>query len=518
MEQNVNEQGILAAEFSKRKYNSSRLHAILDEKRSKQVGKSRFTLGILGGFIVGIFFADKIPLGSSWAFGIIIGCIIAIILFWRDKLLLLFLFTLAVSVLGLTYYHFWDFRENQKKLNYDQQLTIDNAEIISKPEITNAQKFIIKYQNTKVLIQTAKYPEYNYGDILKISGKLEKPYPENYYFKKGIRGQIRNPDTISIVGNRGNIIVKNIYKVGDAFEESLNKILSEPYAALQAGIILGVKRNIPDSLMSEFNRTGTTHIIAVSGYNVTIIIMFLSYYLMRFSRKVSFYGSLLGIIGFVILTGAVASVLRAGILMTLVLFAKFIGRRPYYPILILFVAMIMVLFNPYILKNDISFQLSFLAFIGLVYISPKIENIKVINKFPDLVKKAFSETMGAQIGVLPILLFNFGILSLVAPIANILILPTIPASMLLGFLGGLGGIIWAEIGKLIGIFAWIFLKYIIVVTEYLSKIPLAAVTLKTSDWWWIPVYYLLIIVFFRLNFVAVSQKGNHQKDRKQEEF
>lgn len=417
---------------------------------------------------------------------------------------ILIVISILAFVLGLTYYHYWDYRENQKTLTYNSQLTTDNTQIISKPEITNTQKFIIKYQDTKILIVAPKYPAFHYGDVLKISGIIENPSEIEIYndfnygaylLKKGIRGQIRNPEKIEIVGNAGNIIVKNIYKVGDAFEESLNKILSEPYAALQAGIILGVKRNIPDSLMSEFNRTGTTHIIAVSGYNVTIIIMFLAYYLMRFSRKISFFGSLFGIIIFVILTGAVSSVLRAGILMTLVLFAKYIGRRPYYPILILLVATIMILFNPYILKNDISFQLSFLAFTGLVYISPKIENFKIINKLPDLIKKAFSETMGAQIGVLPILLFNFGILSIIAPLANILILPTISTSMLLGFLGGLGGIIHIELGKLIGIFAWIILKYIIVVTEYLSKIPLAAVTLKTTDWWWMPVYYLIVFLW-----------------------
>ncbi|OGD56851.1 hypothetical protein A2V71_01095 [Candidatus Berkelbacteria bacterium RBG_13_40_8] len=487
-------------------------------QKVNSLGKSRFTLAVLGGFLIGIFFADKIPLGFSWAIGIIIGLVISIIILWKDRLIFnLSLFSVLAFILGLTYYHYWDYRESIKILQYNQQVNIE-SQIISKPEITNTQKFVIKHQNTKILIQTGKYPEYHYGDILKISGKLEKPYPENYYFKKGIRGQIRNPDKIEVVGNRGNIIVKGIYKVGDKFEESLNQILSEPYAALQAGIILGVKRNIPDSLMSDFNRTGTTHIIAVSGYNVTIIIMFLSYFLMRFSRKISFFGSILGIVIFVILTGAVASVLRAGILLTLVLFAKFIGRRPYYPILILLVATVMILFNPYALKNDISFQLSFLAFSGLIWLSPKIEQIRFIKSFPDLIKKAFSETMGAQIGVLPILLFNFGILSIVAPLANILILPTIPASMLLGFLGGLAGIVWIEIGKLIGIIAWIILKYIIVVVEVLSKIPAAAVTLKTSDWWWIPIYYLLVMILFRLQFSLLGQPSNNQKNREQEEI
>lgn len=481
------------------------------EEKVNSIGKSRFTLAILGGFLFGIFLADKIVIGFSLEIGIFIGLIVAILLLWQDKTILLFISMLLAFSFGLLYYHFWDFKENQKQLVYNSKLSAENVQIVSKPEIESTQKFIISYQNTKILIQTGQYPKYHYGDVLNITGNLEEPYPQNYYFKKGIRGQIRNPENVEFLGNSGNIIVKEIYKIGDAFEESLNKILPEPYAALEAGIILGVKRNIPDLLMSDFNRTGTTHIIAVSGYNVTIIIMFLSYFLMRFSRKISFIGSLLGIFIFVILTGAVASVLRAGILMAFILFAKFIGRRPYHQILILLVAVIMVLFNPYILKNDISFQLSFLAFIGLIYLSPRIENIAIISKAPDLIKKAFSETMGAQIAVLPILLINFGILSIVAPLANILILPVIPFSMLLGFLSGLAGIIWIEFGRIIGIFAWLLLKYIIVLTENLSKIPLAAVVVKTSDWWWIPIYFLVV-------YLIIVTKNNRKIQKNEEEF
>jgi competence protein ComEC len=481
------------------------------------IGKSRFTLAALGGFILGIFLADKIPLGFSWEIGIIIGLAIAAIFFWQDKLILLVTISLAAFFVGLSYYHFWDFRENQKQLTYNSELRIQNAEIISKPQIANDQRFEISYEKTKVLVIVSKFPQYQYGDILKISGKLEKPYPQDYYFKHGIKGEIKNPENIVKVGGGGNVIVKEIYNIGNAFENSLTKILPEPYAAFQDGLILGTKINIPDSLMSEFNRTGTTHIVAVSGYNVTIIIMFISYLLMRFGRKISFFGSMLVIVVFVILTGAVASVLRAGILMALVIFAKFIGRRPYYPILILLVADLMLLFNPYALKNDISFQLSFLAFTGLIFVSPKIEQIKFIKDLPDTVKKAFSETMGAQIAVLPILLFNFGILSFVAPLANILILPIVPLSMFLGFVGGIGGLVWLELGRILGLVAWIPLKYMIVVEDLLSKVPGAAVTLKLSNWWWIPVYYLLVLIFFGGKFGLNEQSGD-QNYREQEEF
>ena len=489
------------------------------EKNVKhQIGLSRFAVGALTSFIIGLFIADKISLDFGWAAGISIGLVVALILFWREQYYRLGFIVIVSLILGLTYYHYWDFKEGNKILPYNQQIVIEKAEIISKPEITNNQKFLISYDKTKIQVETAKFPEYKYGDILKISGTIKNPAEiksadsefnyGNYLLKKGIRGQIQNPEKIEKVGDGGNFIVKNIYKVGDAFEESINRILPEPFAAFQAGLILGVKRNIPNSLMSDFNRTGTTHIVAVSGYNVTIIIIFLATVLMMISRKVSFWGSMLAILGFVILTGAVASVLRAGILTALILVARYISRRPYYPVLLLLVAFVMLLFNPYALKNDVSFQLSFLAFIGLLFLSTKISELKFINKLPNTLKTAFSETMGAQIMVLPILLYNFGILSIVAPLANILILPLVPAAMGVGFIAAIGGMIWVDLGRILANFSWVILKYILTIVEILSALPIAAVNLKVSDWWWIPIYFLLVFLFARKKVLNKNKQGN----------
>ena len=468
----------------------------------QEFGLSKYVIGVLASFIVGLFLADKIPLGFGWAAGIIGGLIIGLILFWREQYYRLGLLIIITLILGLSYYHFWDWKENRKQLIYSNQIEILGT-VVSKPEISNDQKLIIEYNNTKILVTTAKFPEYQYGDKLKITGTIENPAamkPDatgfnygQYLLKHGIRGLIKNPEKIEKIGTSGNIIVKLIYKAGDAFETSLNRILPEPYAAFQSGLLLGVKTNIPDSLMADFNRTSTTHIVAVSGYNVTIIIIFLAALLMRVSRRVSFWGTIVAIIIFIILTGAVASVLRAGILTALILIARYIGRRPYYPVLLLWVASAMLLFNPYALKNDVSFQLSFLAFIGLIFLSPKISELKIVNRFPGTIKTAFSETMGAQIMVLPILLFNFGILSIVAPLANILILPVVPTAMLLGFLAGVGGLIWIGIGKILADISWIVLKYIIAVVQNLSSLSFAAINIKTSDWWWIPIYFLLVI-------------------------
>ena len=303
------------------------------------------------------------------------------------------------------------------------------------------------------------------------------------------------PEKIAKVGFTGNIFYKAIYLTRDKFEETLNKTYLEPYASFAAGITLGSRRNIPDSLLVDFNRTGTTHIIAVSGYNVTIIIANLGILFGLFSRRLKFWGSIVVIIVFVVMTGAVASVVRAGILAGLVAFGRYEGRRIQMTILLLLVAAIMLLFHPYALKFDISFQLSFLAFAGLVYLGPIIANWKLVRVLPGIIRTSLSDTMAAQIMVLPILIYYFGRVSIVAPIVNILVLWLIPAAMGLVFFSGILGLIFQGMGQAVAYIGYFVLKYIIVVVESFSRISWASWEWKTSDWWWMVLFYALIGLF-----------------------
>lgn len=288
---------------------------------------SRYVLAFLGAFLVGIFCGDWFYLEFGYLAGIIGGLVGGLIMFFHDQYYRLVLILFLGLMLGFTYYQFWDLKENQKNLVYGQQLAAYGV-VAEKPEIDKDQKLIIAHQNTKILVQTAKYPRYNYGDILEIKGEIQNPkliksadgsnfnYGE-YLLKKGIRGIIRNPKSIKVVGSANNIktkIYKIIFFAGDKFEESLARILAEPYAAFQVGLLLGHRSRLPDSLVSAFNRTGTTHIVAVSGYNITIIISALAIFLMRYSRRLAFWGSLAAVLVFVILTGASASVVRAAVL------------------------------------------------------------------------------------------------------------------------------------------------------------------------------------------------------------
>lgn len=476
-----------------------------------QIGRSKFTIGFLLAFLVGLFLARFFNI-SFLVLGIFLSLtLVWLYLFWDRITFRLSLFCFLGLFLGLGYYYFYNNWQNRHTLNYQTKQEIE-GQIVELPQIKPTKiQVVLKYGKTKILVNLPRYPEYNYGDTLKFEGIIENPAEiksfdgfdyGQYLLDKNIRGLVNNPEKITAHVPNGCTkwscleysFLKIIYSVGQKFQESLSRILPEPYASFQAGLILGNRTTqIPDSLTSTFNRTGTTHVVAVSGYNITIIISILALCFALFSRRAAFWATLISISIFIIMTGGSASVVRAGILGGLAAWGKLEGRRVNYLILILATAFAMLLLNPYQIHGDIGFQLSFLAFAGIVYIAPIIDNLKIMAILPSILKNILAETLGAQIAVLPIIIYNFGLVSLVAPIVNILILPVVPLAMFLGFVAGLGGLIWAELGQILAYPSWLVLKYIILVVESAAKIPWAAIVLKTKEWWWIPIYYVVII-------------------------
>jgi competence protein ComEC len=155
----------------------------------------------------------------------------------------------------------------------------------------------------------------------------------------------------------------------------------------------------------------------------------------------------------------------------------------------------MIFVNPLILRFDVGFQLSFLALVGIVYLSPILN--RIFSFLPDLFKEGFVATIAAQIFTLPILIFNFDQLSLIAPLTNVLVLWLVPYTMLLGFVTGVLGFIWLPFANLLSWPTWMFLSYIISIVEWTAKIPFS--NLATHfDAWAVIAYYVVIISFLVL--------------------
>jgi competence protein ComEC len=358
-----------------------------------------------------------------------------------------------------------------------------------------------------LLVNLPHFPEVNYGDEIKLSGTIMKPgkfdsFDYGQYLKRYlIFGVVNSPSNITDSGlslNPFEKVKRELFYVSDYFENSLNRILPEPNASLAAGLILGIKRNIPESFKNDLSTTGLTHIIALSGYNVTIIVaVFSSLLLGILSRKRIFILGTVLVILFVLMTGAASSVVRAAIFSLLVIFGRTIGRQADFTNLLILAAVVMILLNPYVLRLDVGFQLSFLAFSGLVYLSPIVKKFferKSFAQVPEFIKSILTETLSAQIAVLPLILAVFGRISIISPLANVLVVFMVPFAMAFSFVAGLLGIFFYPVGQFLGLFAWVTLEYIIKMTTLLARFPFASISFSQKTWLVSIFLYILVLV------------------------
>lgn len=476
---------------------------------------SRFFSLVAISFLIGISLSAiiKIDFNRSWFIFTIIICLYVLILLFnyinKIRPLSLFILFLVFINLGLIYSAYFDSKE--KEIIFSDQNVIIVGSISAKPERTyNSQKVLIKEKKGDQVLSASipAFPTCYYGDQINLTGKTQSirgTFSERSLKAKKVSGIITNSVDVTCFAQNLSLkdrFIKGLYQISERSEEILGKLLTEPEASFAAGIILGSKRNIPQNFSDALNTTGLTHVIALSGYNVTIIIFVLSEILSNYFNKRSvFLIALLLIIMFVIMTGASSSVIRAAIFSLSLAFGRLIGRRGDLTNLMLLAAVFMVLFNPFILMNDIGFQLSFLAFSGLIYLSP-ILNIffqkSFMRKIPEIVSSTLRETLSAQIMVFPIILFYFGRVSIISPLSNILILWLIPLAMLLSFLVGLFGFVFQPLGTLMALLAWPVLALIINTTLLLSKIPLASAETEKQIPAVLLIYPLLLFVMFLL--------------------
>ena len=335
----------------------------------------------------------------------------------------------------------------------------------------------------RILVKTNLYPEYFYGDVLKISGDLERPENfsgfdyQNYLAKDNIFFISRFPELTLLNRPESLNFYGHLLVLKKKFIGIFDKILPEPKSSFLAALLVGARRTLPDDLVNAFNKTGTSHIVAISGYNISIIsimiLNFLSYLFLP--RRLIFWIVITGILIFTLIAGAGASVVRAAIMGGLLVLAGREGRFYRVTNAIVFAGAAMLFFNPYLLRYDTGFQLSFLAALGLICLAPHFN--RWFAGLPNFLsfRTNLAATLSAQIMTFPIIFWEFGRISLIATLANVLILPAIPTTMLFGFLAGLSGFISLKIAEILVLPAWILLSYQIFVVKILSIIPGASI-------------------------------------------
>lgn len=498
-----------------------------------------FFLIFLLSFIGGVFFGPILNISLKIILIFLIILLSFISIFYRRGSKILNLQISLVSF-ALIFFIFGVLRFNQVStesmflknfIDQDFDITLFGY-IDNQPEILlSEQKFVFlakkikvanytNFLNEKILIVTNLYPKFEYGQAIQLTGRLKSPKKfedfdyRSYLEKENIFSIIYYPKIepcqelknchqfrgfFGLVAKLKIFLFKNIFKIKDSFEESVFKSISEPSASLINGILLGSRENLPNELVKAFQKTGITHILAISGYNITIIANYIMAFLLFFmTRKRAFWFAVAGILFFTVLTGASASVFRAAIMGILTLVAYQSGRFYDATNSVVFAGALMVLINPKILKYDVGFQLSFLATLGLIYIAPIIkEKLKNLPEFFNL-KEGLVATISAQLMILPVILLNFKNLSLVSIPVNVLILPFIPLTMLSGFISGISGIIWSEIGQIFGLIAWFLSSYIILIVKSFSSLTISAKKISIN-WQFVFIFYLLIIFLVYLN-------------------
>ncbi len=259
--------------------------------------------------------------------------------------------------------------------------------------------------------------------------------------------------------------------VHDLFVSSVNSILPEPEAGLGVGVLLGGKNVLSKSISESFRRAGLSHVIVLSGYNISVVAEAVtSILLSTFGLTASIFGGVLAIIAFALMTGAEVSVIRATIMACVALSARRMGRPYNASIALLFAAIIMVVFDPSLPIFNLSFELSFLASLGILFLAKPIER-GLSTWFGKTLSEILSVSLAAQSAVTPLIVATFGRFSFMSLPANVFVAPLVPYAMLATFISGLVGLLSSWIGMLFSGPAYILLWIIIHLAQFFGDLP-----------------------------------------------
>lgn len=401
-----------------------------------------------------------------------------------NKATKLFIISTIFLILGISRGNLYQLKLSDYSQFYSQKVIV-SGKIVDDPTYTeprgdlefNIEDVKLQFDNPednpikligKVRVRTQQLLSVHRGDEITASGKLVKPLGNR-------QGSISFASVTEVKKH-----LSLIERLRQLFFKSVYTNLPEPEASLSLGFLLGTRNSLPDEFNEKLNRTGLTHIVAVSGYNLTIIVEAVRKLMGKRSRKSVLLVSL-GLIGiFMLFTGMAPSIARAAIVSFVSLICWYYGRKINPLTVILISAGITAYLNPLYIWLDLGWWLSVLAFTGVLILAPLIGRRYFPKVKQRLIPSILMETFSAQIMTLPLILSVFGRLSIISIPANLVVVPFIPLAMLLIFLTGIIGMLNIALVKLFALLTNSVMTPIVWAIERLSHPTWAQTSVKLS--------------------------------------
>jgi competence protein ComEC len=395
------------------------------------------------------------------------------------------------------------------------------AYVVSEPEHQKEnQRFVAQIISpeaellpVKILVTTNSFETISYGDLIHLDAHIDKPEPfidkrgkivhyDRLLASRGVRYLAKNAKVTEVFSEDvfgktikkpwDILLVQKLYSIKYRLLDTSYEKIPEPESGLLAGILYGKLDALSWNDEEVFRRVGLMHIVVLSGYNVAIIIEVIVRLLGFLERRTQSIVAIVGVILFSLLVGGGPTVVRASAMAIVLLLARFLGRKYNLWRSILLILVILVAVNPYILVYSLSFQLSFLATIGIVLWHPII--LWYLQRIPNILefRDSLATTLSAQIMVTPLILYMIGDFSLIAPFVNTIVLFAVPIAMLLGFLSS-----FEILGEVFSHLAYLPLHYIVEIARWGSKIPHALLELPRFSWIIMALMYFIIWIWYR---------------------
>lgn len=470
---------------------------------------SRIILASSAGFVCGVFVASFFVLAIDVVFFLCFIFSICVFVVWYGQYKswsgVIFLVCVSFGFFVMTQY------DHAIHYTYNNTVLVKNGIAVVDGDVVQKGWYAqvpVRYEDEDflTLIKDERNTARVRGDVIDLS--CTRQLPENfddfdyrmYLAMRGIYFVCDDP-SYNVVGHQ-DTVGSTITRARSIMENVVATVIPAPESALANGLLFGGSDRLSENMRDQFAQTGMTHIVAVSGYNVSIIIAVVMGMLIFVGvhRRYAVLGAMISVVFFVALIGFPASGIRAAIMGVLVLIAASYGRIAHAYGAILLSAALMLAYDPLLLRYDIGFQLSFLATLGIVVIYPLFERYFITKNIAFGIVEVLLLTLSAQVFVLPIIAYHFHTVSIVSLVVNVLVLPIIPPTMLFVFLLLVASMVFYPLALFFGWIAYFMLAYEVYVIGFFADLSWGAITFDAVSVLGIVAYYIVMCsVIFLLN-------------------